>query len=145
MELKDQNQELLTPQLFVEQIVDKLNSGEVTGLTALAVTKALEQALKKVKDKVGDAAMAEADQYGESTFIVNGVKYTKKAGRSTYSYKHIPEWVAKKAELTDIEDKAKHALQSINKNLNVADNDGEIVTPAKCTYSAETLSVTFKK
>lgn len=54
-------------------------------------------------------------------------------GKTTYSYKHIPEWAELEAEKKRIEQLAKFAYNS-NKSLGDADT-GEQFTPARATYT----------
>jgi len=69
------------------------------------------------------------------------MKISLAGGGYTYSFKHIPEWVAKKTELEAIEEKAKTAYQLVLKGATVFDNgDGGEIAPAEATARKQSVS-----
>jgi len=89
--------------------------------------KTIDKSIKEIKSE----AVEELSKYDKGQSLM-GVEITI-ANKASYSYKHNPEWVAKKAELTAIENEMKMAAKSINSILN--EDTGEIIPPAIATYS----------
>ena len=86
------------------------------------------------------------ERHGSEEVIIDGAVVKKHPGRAMYDYKGIQQWVLQQQKLKAIEDKAKYAAQvAVSKGGQVVDEDtGEIIAPAKVTYTKDSISVSFK-
>lgn len=108
----------------VEQGVE--NSGELY-IKLDFLKKAIDGAIKGIKED----ALVELKKYDKGQSLM-AVEFTiSERGRA--SYDHNPVWVAKKEQLTEIEDDMK--LADKTNNSIVSEVTGEIIPPAQYTYS----------
>lgn len=115
---------------------DILMDGNYDILQIMANLKAMEEVISGIKKEILDAVFEEADRYGEKTFKLHGIEFTK-MNRRTYDYSNNPKWTALKAEMT--------GLETMLKNLTgeMADPEtGEILYPAMQKLS-QTISITL--
>lgn len=115
---------------------DILMDGSYDILQIMANLKAMEEVIGGIKKEILDAALEEAAKYGEKTFKLHGVEFTK-MNRRTYDYSNNPKWIELKAEMT--------GLETMLKNLTgeMADPEtGEILYPAMQKLS-QTISITL--
>lgn len=103
---------------FIARLVESITEGNEDPLKAWVLLKSMEQVIKKVlADKsVREAALNEADKYGEKTFNFRNARITVKEGRPTYDYSASEDWKAAKAEA----ELANEALKAIEKRLQTA-------------------------
>lgn len=129
----------------IELIAEDANRGEIKALQAYEMLKDIEQFVKQQIDRVKPAALEEveqlAEEYGAKEFEHNGYKVRYTDGRAMYSFKHIPEWVEANDALKALEAKHKQAYANMNKNMHAVSEDGEVITPAKVSYSKPSISV----
>lgn len=104
--------------------------------------KDIEAFISSAKEQVQILALEEAESYGEKTFVAHGYKFERRAGRSIYSYNHIPQWTKINDRLKQIESLSKAASQPAFFGKAVVDEEtGEVILPAEITYSADVLVV----
>jgi len=123
------------------ELVQNVISGEESPLKAYAIMALLKKDLDKSLKEIKEVAIEEAARHGAKTFEDHGFKFELRAGKTTYSYKHIEAWKNTKEELVSIEAKAKQALASSKNGLQVASEDGEEVELPEVTYAADSLIV----
>ena len=124
-----------------EQIAEQVEKGEYNALEAYAQLKREEVILKSCIARVIDAAVEEAEKYPEKKFEAYGYAFERREGRKMYDFKHIPAWIAAKAVVKEIEDRAKAALAASEKNLLTATTDGEEAHLPRVTFTKSSLSV----
>lgn len=114
--------------LFMEirQLEQQAIDGEINELDAYIEIDDLEKECKRAKDAVKDAAISQAENYGQKIFEHAGRKIEVRNKRSWY-FDHIPDWNQKKLDLKSIEEKAKVAATS---GLNASEETGEVIQPA---------------
>lgn len=127
----------------IEELTAAAVSGEEEALKVYAILKDYEKVLKKCISEVQPIAIAEAENYTETTFSEHGYTFTKRNGGARYAFDNIPEWVEKKQQLKDIEEKAKQAHKSYEKNLTSVSEDGEVIELPTVTYAKDSISVKY--
>lgn len=125
----------------IEQLVEETVQGERRALRTYGILKQIESELKKQIDQVKELALDEAEQYEQKDFVADGFAFTLRPGRTIWSFKHIPSWQEEQAKLKAIEESAKQAYKAMNKNMHQVTEDGEVIEPAKVSYSKPSLSV----
>ena len=121
-------------------LVEEGNKDALKGFIALKrVGKILEDATNQIKE----AAVTEAKKHGAKQFDFDGVTIQVKEGTARYSFKHIPQWSRRQEELKKLEEAAKNRYK--NPSILMADEDGEEILPAQCTYDKESIAVTIPK
>lgn len=134
--LKDITPSSARAQQLAEQLSEAVLNGDKGPLGVWAELKMLEEAIKRAKDLIRDASIDELAKYGPSTDI-GGVTFTKYNGKRNYKYDHNPDWLDLKHKMEEVERKMKIAI-----NDTIVDEEtGEVIPPAKVTYSSETISV----
>lgn len=119
----------------VQEVLD----GNFPALEAFANMKHLADHLALCMETIKSTAIEEAKKY-EKGAVVHGYKLSvnQNAG-ARWDFSHIPEWVAKKKELSDIEDRAKTAFQNSKKGIMAVANDGELVESARYKGGREAI------
>lgn len=118
---------------------DKYCAGDMSALEAFARLKQMEKDLKDMLNEVEPDALHEAASYPENTFCNGVYTFEKRKGGANYNFKVIPEWVAKKEELTEIENKAKAAFKASILNVTGISVDGEVIDLPEVTYKKDSL------
>ena len=121
---------------IIEALVSDVDLGYKNALEAYQILTEAEKLIKAAKDKLLEDAIDEYEKYGEKTIQFNGFKVSKTQS-ARYDYKHITAWVDLKSRLVNLEELAKVAN---NQNEAIILDTGEVVEPAKKTYSKESLS-----
>ena len=85
-------------------------------------------------------AVTEAQREGKQ-FTRMGFEVQCRAGAGRWKFDHIPDWEAKKFELSQLEEKAKWAFKSAEKGITPIDEDGVIVEAAIYTPGADTIAL----
>ena len=127
----------------IEELTQAAISGEEDALKVYAILKDYEKTLKKCINDVQPIALAEAENYSETTFSEHGYTFTKRNGGARYSFDNISEWVDKKQELKEIEERAKQAHKAYEKNLTSVSEDGEVIELPVVTYAKDSISVKY--
>jgi hypothetical protein len=128
--------------------IDKVKEGEMNPFELGRHLKLLEKTIKDVYKPILDPyEKSEFDKYPKEQ--LQEMKISLSAGGYSYDFKHIPEWVEKKKELSAIEEKAKSAFLAnestkieIDKFTGEVLNDFEGITPA--IGKAKKQSVVYK-
>jgi hypothetical protein len=113
---------------------NQIEEGDENPLHAYTQFDILEKAIKEAREAIRDTAIVKAEMYGEKKFNAFGVT-VEVSGKTTWEYKHIPEWNKKKKELSEIEETSKSIRLNMDKGLIVATSDGEEAIPAISKYS----------
>lgn len=123
----------------IQEAADLVNEGEINAFEVgreLAYTK---NCVEQAKEKITEAEKKEFAKYEKSE--LQAMKIQIAGGGMTWKFDHIPEWVAKKAELTEIEEKAKSAFNAALKNTSSFDNEtGAEILPAVGTPKKQSVS-----
>lgn len=132
----------MTAELNISDILLKkmelVREGEMSAMELKIIVKNIEDALKEIKTELDESVVFEMN--GDKKADLNGYSFVYKTGRANYSYNHIPEWNAKKAELKAIQDRAKSALKAQMNGHALLDED-EIVEPANLSRSKDYVEV----
>lgn len=123
----------------ISQLVQDAIDGNESALKAYAILKRHAKDVVNAIKEIEDAAMSEADHYGEKKFTDHGHTFELRDGSRRHSFKHLDHWVEKNAELKAIETLAKQAATA---NATMVDDNGEIITPAQVTYTKPSIIVT---
>jgi hypothetical protein len=123
----------------ISQLVQDAIDGNENPLRAFAILKTHAKDVANALKEIEDAAMTEADHYGEKKFKDLGFQFELRDGSRRHSFKHLDHWVEKNAELKAIETLAKQAATA---NATMVDDNGEIIMPAQVTYTKPSIIVT---
>ncbi len=124
----------------ITNMSNDVNEGVESPFVALALLKELDVELKEAIKFTTKVAVEEAQHY-DKTFVDGEHTFTKVNGRRVFNFKEIPDWVEQKKTLSEIETKHKQAFNQYEKGLRMVDENGEIVQPALCTFTNDTISV----
>jgi len=131
-------------QEILSEIYNNTISEEVCPLLAFSELKKIEESVKQIKDEILELALEEREKYPEKELERHGFKISF-AQSGKYSYKHIKEWIAKKKELTDIEDAAKGNLLAAQNGKAKTDKNGSMPEMAIYTSNKKSLKLTKSK
>jgi len=123
-------------------LVTEVEEGNEDALKALIHLKGIEKILADSISQIKEAAVTEAKKYEAKEFELEGAKVQVKEGAARFSYKHIPQWNTLDDKRKLIEEAAKNRYK--NPSLLVADESGEEIPMAKCTYDKESIAITLK-
>jgi len=124
----------------IQSIQDDVDLGYKNALEAYKILTEAEKQIKEAKANILEQAIDEYEKYGEKTIDYNGFKVSKTQS-ARYDYKHITQWADLKGQLTNVEELAKLAEKQ---GQTIILDSGELVDPAKKTYSKESLSFKAK-
>jgi len=131
----------------VEQIILKVELGEISILPALIeleqTKKHLDNILDKIKNFKYDNLHNIEISSKEYDNKFGGYKIEVRSGGRMYSFKKIKEWITYNKALKDCEDRSKQALLAMEKGIQVASQDGEEIELPEVTYRKS--SVILKK
>ncbi len=116
-------------------------NGWVSSLDATLAVKQMQTLLDTLKKNISDLALMEMEGF-KNGYVSSMGKIEKRGTATRYSFKHIPKWVEKKAELKEIEDQSKMAAKSSGA---LYDNDGEEIEKAVASGGGESIFITLKK
>ena len=134
----------------MDKIIDKLigiknaaENGEMGMMLAMTMLEdfrqPLEDALAVIKEfkseHIDELSMLKED-YPEG---FGGYTFEYRNGAKRFSFKHIPQWNAKKQELSELEKMYKQAFEAKQKGILVASEDGEEIPMPEVSYSASSL------
>lgn len=125
-----------------------LDGGEVSPLVGYMQLRALKCAIDWAMDELKSEAIDEADLYSKGDSIIDGVKFTVRAGRTYYNYAKDATWLTIKAEEKAAADrrKAREGFLRALENEMVDPSTGEFIKPAQVSkYGASVLAITFPK
>lgn len=99
----------------------------------------------EIESKIKELTEPVLEYIGESSYEIDGVRISR-TQKTTYEFKHIPSWVAKKAELDLIQNKAKAQFNNTSLGLvSVDEENGEIPDVATAKYSKPSVKVEVVK
>ena len=124
----------------IQSMQDDVDLGYKNALEAYQILTEAEKLIKEAKANILEQAIDEYEKYGEKTIDYNGFKVSKTQS-AKYKYEHITAWADLKGQLTNVEELAKLAEKQ---GQTIILDSGEIVDPAKKTYSKESLSFKAK-
>jgi len=133
-----------------QTIADRIDSGELNPMLALANFKTFEKVFEKAKESVIQGALNEANKYADKVINDFGVKFEKAEAGVTYDYQSCghPEYNDLCAQIVKLTEKKKEFekfLQAIKEPTGIVDvNSGEtfVVNPP-LKRSTTTLKVTI--
>lgn len=123
------------------QLAQDVVDGEESALKALGILKTMEKDLKQCIEMVMPEALEEAQGWGEKSFTTQGFIFEVRDGSRRHDFKHIPEWADLKGKMTLIEGAAKDAARAAESGKQTVTEDGEVVTPAKVTFTKASITV----
>jgi hypothetical protein len=128
-------------------IRQEAENGNRSALSAYILLRRMLEDLTADAEAVKELAIREhQERHSSEEVTIDGAVVKKHPGRAMYDYKGIQQWVLQNQKLKAIEDKAKYAAQvAVSKGGQVVDEDtGEIIEPAKVTYTKDSISVSFQ-
>ena len=125
---------------YIVNLLDSVESEKIDIIEAYCKLKNIEKLVKDSIKQVYPDAISEASKY-EKTFNHNGFNIQQKSAGAKWNYDHIKEWVDKKKELTDLQESYKASYSQRMKNLNIADNEGNVIECAKYVGGSDSLTI----
>jgi len=116
----------------VQNVIDLVNDGEVNPIQVATSLKAIETAIKAIKDGIGEAIEDEAAKESGSTFERDGHSYNVR-NSSRYDYSDcgdpvLTKLTEKASDITEERKDRETLLKALKKPLSVVDDEtGEIV------------------
>lgn len=129
--------------------MDKVEQGLTCPIELATRIKSLQTILDDCQKQLKSYLFDELE--GRDSVEINGYKVEKRNGRKMWKFDHIPAYAQVKSEMKDrlkgIENTAKLAYDnSIKGRAELVDADtGEIIEPAKLSYTADTIAFTKVK
>ncbi len=120
---------------FVEQV----EQGNRNALVAYAQMKRTAEEYSKAISQIEPIAFEEAYSFGEKSFETQGYKFEIRSGAKRYDYSGIDEWVSKRDELKETEERYKAAFIAKQKGLLTASEDGEELQLPELKISKDSL------
>jgi hypothetical protein len=136
--------------VFSDQMIESVKSGEANPLEVLHIFKSLEKAQERILKEIKDNILSEAGKYPEKTFEFHGAKLTKTEVGVTYDFKVCGDPVHDQREsimnaAKNLLDERKEFLKSLKEPITTVDEgSGEVVTirpPLKKSTSTVTVSI----
>jgi hypothetical protein len=122
-------------------LYNKVQNGEISAMDAYIELYEQQKELTAQLNDIKELARLERERYGKEQIMRKGYLVELSPGRSVWDYKEVSAWVSVKERLSEIEKMAKMAYNGAE----VTDKEtGEVVEPAKCTYTADTIKLTYK-
>jgi hypothetical protein len=125
---------------LAEVISNNLLEGSVDLLEAYGKLKAMEAVLSKVKAKIEEESITEADKYGKGKHSAHGFEFQVKEGSKRYDYSGDAEYTRLKEALKERENMLKNIPYEM-----VDPETGEVATPPKIKYTKSSLNILFPK
>jgi hypothetical protein len=117
-----------------------VEEGNANPLEIYCALHKLEAQVKAAKDQIKQQAIEEAAKHGK-TFTFMGFEIQQKALPGRWTFDHIDDWNAAKFKMKTIEDLAKWAYKSEEKNVQPITEDGEVITAARYTPGGDTIAL----
>lgn len=137
--------------VFSDQIIESVQSGEVNPLEVLHIFKSLEKAQERILKAVKEEILKEAERYPNGPFEFHGVTMQKTEAGVQYDFKVCGDPVHDQREsimnaAKSLLDERREFLKSLKEPITIVDEgSGEVVTvrpPLK--KSTTTVKVTIK-
>ena len=126
--------------LDITDMIFAVEEGNANPLEIYCALHKLEAQVKAAKDQIKHLAIDEASKHGK-TFTFMGFEIQQKALPGRWKFDHIDDWNAAKFKLQSIEDLAKWAYKSEEKNVQPITEDGEVIIPARYTPGGDTIAL----
>jgi hypothetical protein len=121
---------------------DKIMNGEMSAIDAYIELYEAKKAIEQQIDEIKPLAILEREKYGKEDIMRRGFKVEIASGRAMWDYKGVSLWKSLKSRMADVE---KMAQTVAMKAVEIVDTEtGEVIEPAKVTYTADTLRLTYK-
>ena len=117
--------------------------GEIEPSLAYVELLAQQEEIAEKLAQLKPLVLQELNNYPEKEVKLYGLTFQKKSAAGRWDYSDIAQWNAYKEKIKELENYAQQVYKSAGK-MNVADENGEIILPAKYTAGAETFSVLKK-
>lgn len=129
-------------QISIEQLTESVEQGLCNPLVAYVSLKKLSDLIDDCKDSIRHLAISERMKYGKEVLVKDGFEISIVEGRKLMSYEHDSTWAEYKSALKTHE----MLMSQVASGAEIIDaRTGELIQPAKITYSAETLRITKAK
>lgn len=126
----------------LDQLVQDVYDGNENPLKAYAIFNDIEKHLKKVKQELYEAALAEAEKYGEKQFEAEGFKFEIRQGRRLWNFKDCEVWNNSKEQLKEVETTLKSQWEAAQRGLTMLNEEtGEVPELPKVTYTNPSIIV----
>lgn len=124
----------------IQRMIERVNEGYENELEIYCLFSDAEKAFKLAKDEILPKAIEERQKYEEKTLKLYGknISFTQ-SGR--YDYSGWEKWNKVKNDLDNIQDLMKQSLSVFLKGGDIADENGEVVPPAKYIPSKMSLKL----
>lgn len=124
-----------------KELVDKvLVDGTADALSIYDALRIMQSDLEQHLARLKPAAMAELAKHGKDGVTLGDLHYSIRSTGGRWKYDHIPSWQQANEQQKLIEARAKAAYKAIEGGIpNMADDNGEIIEPARYTPGAETI------
>lgn len=121
---------------------DKVMNGEMSAIDAYIELYEAKKQIEEQLSEIKELALLERERYGKEAIRRKGYEIEIARGRAMWDYKEVSIWASLKARMKDVE---KMAQQVAAKNVEIIDTEtGEVIEPATCKYTADTLRLTYK-
>lgn len=130
----------------IAQAVEEIEQGNIEGFETYAFLDRIEKTAKEAKAQIKDVVIEASKNHLEGNskeFKKGNVKFTFKNGSTRYSFKNIKKHQEKAKELKAIEEESKQAFLAKQKNMLVANQDGEEIELPEVSYTADSITVNF--
>ena len=120
--------------------------GEIEPSLAYVELLAQQEEIAEKLAQLKPLVLQELNNYPEKEVKLYGLTFQKKSAAGRWDYSDIAQWNAYKEKIKELEGFAQQVYKSAEKGtqMNVADENGEIILPAKYTAGADTFSVLKK-
>ena len=128
-------------QMIAQRVADALDGNE-NPLDVFMELRGLEDDVKFGFDLIRESAMAEAEKFkGQeyNGYLVN----VQSSGR--YSYDHIPEYVALKTQMKEMEKRYQESYKLSERMIAMVDDNGEQIPPASYKSTSPAIQLKLKK
>ena len=117
--------------------------GEIEPSLAYVELLAQQEEIAEKLAQLKPLVLSELQTYPEKEVRLYGLTFQKKSAAGRWDYSDIAQWNAYKEKIKELENYAQQVYKSAGK-MNVADENGEIILPAKYTAGSDTFSVLKK-
>lgn len=125
----------------LQEKVQGVIDGNECALEVFGILKEQKKEIESLLKKVEPEAWDEVSNRSEKQFTEKGFSFEVRNGGRTFSYKNVPQWTQKKAELSAIEETHKSAFINKEKGIMCATEDGEEIVLPEVTYRKDSIIV----
>lgn len=125
------------------KLASEAQEGDVDALDAYIQLKLALSELTDAVESITPLAIDQRLKYGKENLVRNGFLVEYSEGTPRYSYKHYSGWYQISEQLKAVEEMMKQSAK-LNKAI-VDEQTGEVIEPAKVTYTKPFLRLTYQK